>query len=348
MWAELGFEDHGQPRHPPPLAHERWAEAHEGWHEVCQTAAERVRASPGFDDKSSTVTAEDLDGDLGVTRLLKRLDGDTRGVTEKLVWSTGFELHRRKTFWVDEALTYMLARTDFNVVGSQLRLPFPSFAFVFTDRHVLSLAERHLATEPECPLAGQILRVATVFVTEVETEAERLVRIGFALDALGADEPYLHVHEIRFTDDEPIDLGLPAEPTEEITDGEWSVPTARPMPGLLEVVLNAILYATSSSVEPQARETPRGRRGRGSDGSRLYSAEEVFFLPGKIKITSVRELQELDRVRSGRQLLHRFMVRGHWRRPAKTWKDQRMRWIEPYWKGPDLATVIERTYELAP
>jgi len=72
------------------------------------------------------------------------------------------------------------------------------------------------------------------------------------------------------------------------------------------------------------------------------------FLPGKIKISSVRQMQELARVPSGRRLLHRFMVRGHWRRPARTWKDQRMRWIEPYWKGPDIAADIERTYQLTP
>lgn len=44
--------------------------------------------------------------------------------------------------------------------------------------------------------------------------------------------------------------------------------------------------------------------------------------------------------------MHRFMVRGHWRRANSNWKDQRMRWIEPYWKGPDLATIIERQYQL--
>jgi hypothetical protein len=30
------------------------------------------------------------------------------------------------------------------------------------------------------------------------------------------------------------------------------------------------------------------------------------------------------------------------------WVDQRMRWIEPCGKGPDLAAVIERTYKLKP
>ena len=58
-------------------------------------------------------------------------------------------------------------------------------------------------------------------------------------------------------------------------------------------------------------------------------------------------MQELERVPDGRTILRRFMVRGHWRRAALQWTDQRMRWIQPYWKGPDMATIIERAYKLA-
>jgi hypothetical protein len=42
------------------------------------------------------------------------------------------------------------------------------------------------------------------------------------------------------------------------------------------------------------------------------------------------------------------MVRGHWRRANPSWKEQALRWIEPYWKGPDMAATIERTYRLKP
>ncbi len=59
-------------------------------------------------------------------------------------------------------------------------------------------------------------------------------------------------------------------------------------------------------------------------------------------------MQELERVPDGRTILRRFMVRGHWRRAAADWADQHMRWIQPYWKGPDMATIIERTYKLKP
>ncbi|MBI4604124.1 MAG: hypothetical protein HY721_19375 [Planctomycetes bacterium] len=46
--------------------------------------------------------------------------------------------------------------------------------------------------------------------------------------------------------------------------------------------------------------------------------------------------------------MKRFLVRGHWRRANPDWKDQRIRWIEPYWKGSDIARVIEKQYLLRP
>jgi hypothetical protein len=44
--------------------------------------------------------------------------------------------------------------------------------------------------------------------------------------------------------------------------------------------------------------------------------------------------------------MHRFMVRDHWRQANPSWKDQRVRWIAPYWKGPDIAALVERAYQL--
>src|SRR4051812_35727005 len=107
------------------------------------------------------------------------------------------ELHRRKTFWVDEALAYMLDQTDLDVAGGELRVPFPAFALVFTDRHVLSLGERLLANSRDTPLAGHLLRVATVHVTEHNRgEHQRVLGVCFAFDALGGDLPALVRHEI--------------------------------------------------------------------------------------------------------------------------------------------------------
>jgi hypothetical protein len=92
----------------------------------------------------------------------------------------------------------------------------------------------------------------------------------------------------------------------------------------------------------------QSKKAKSESQTPVFSNEAVFFLPGAIEISHLRNFQQLERIPSGRTILHRFMVRGHWRRAAAGWQDQRMRWIAPYWKGPDIAAVIERTYKLKP
>jgi hypothetical protein len=117
-----------------------------------------------------------------------------------------------------------------------------------------------------------------------------------------------------------------------------------PLRGLLHVTINAILYATSAGVAPEFRLGAVLPRDPFHKTPPIFSSEAVYFLPGRIEISQVRKLQALERVGSGRQILHRFMVRGRWRRAAAVWKDQSVRWIKPYW-GPDMAAAVERAYE---
>jgi hypothetical protein len=136
-----------------------------------------------------------------------------------------------------------------------------------------------------------------------------------------------------------------------LSDGALAVPSADPLRGLLQVTINAILYQPVQGWSQRFRHPPTRSAGRGrlpGDAPTTYSSDEVFFLPGAIEISQVRRLQELERVPDGRRMLRRFMVRGHWRRPARGWSDQRLRWIKPHWRGPQMATIIERTYKLKP
>ena len=112
---------------------------------------------------------------------------------------------RRKSFRVDEALAFVLVQTDLDVTWSDLRVPFPCFALVFTDRQALSLAERMLSAEAKCPLAGYILRMATVYVTEVRRDPGRALRVHFAFDALGADPPHVVLHEMSLAEDAMVE-----------------------------------------------------------------------------------------------------------------------------------------------
>jgi len=324
MWDELGLAA-PTPDYPPPLAHERLELAHPDLARVAGQVAAEVRRRPGFDDRSDRCHPADLELDLTARRYLE----DQPAARSLLHWLSDFELHRRKTFWVDPALAWQLSQTDLDVDAQEFRLPFPALAMVFTDRHALSLAERLVATtRPDSPVCGHFARVLTVFVREAGGELELLL----VADALGSDAPEVIEHRIVL-----------AGQLEGTAAGE----PVRPLPGLEHLVLNALLVATSPGVQPQQRMAPAERR-TPSHGPEPVASDAVWFLPGKITLSRLRQLQDLRRAPGGGELLHRHLVRGHWRRPRKDWKDQRLRWIEPYWRGPDMAAVVEKAYRLVP
>ena len=129
---------------------------------------------------------------------------------------------------------------------------------------------------------------------------------------------------------------------------------------LVHLVINAVLYATSlpapwTVVGPERRSLSKrigqlgGKRSKRDAAppklGHTRSGESLFLLPGKITISRLRELQACERG-AGAEVFSPFTVRGHWRRPPATWKDQLLRWIEPYWKGPEMGALIEREYRM--
>jgi hypothetical protein len=58
-----------------------------------------------------------------------------------------------------------------------------------------------LSYDRECPIAGHFLKVATTYVIEEQAVSGRTLRVGFALDTLGADRPYLVMHEVPLAED---------------------------------------------------------------------------------------------------------------------------------------------------
>ena len=159
------------------------------------------RSAFGFKDASSILTLADVARNLDIQRFLRRREADLHSQASEtgeqvmpslepyIYLMTNLELHRRKTFWVDESLAYMLAKTELDVTGGELRAPFPCFALVFSDRYTLSLAERLLARDRQCPIAGCYLKAATIYVVEERLESGRGLAVVFALDTLGADPP---------------------------------------------------------------------------------------------------------------------------------------------------------------
>ena len=267
-----------------------------------------------------------------------------------------YELHRKKTFWVDESLAFMLGCTRLDVRGEGLRLPFPCFALVFTDRETLGLAEAVARTDPGASVCGLPLRGLTVYATQLPTTRGALgLHLAFLLDADTDTWPWLITRDLEIQPDDTLDDIIESR----FADAQNPDPVFRSteLRQLVQLVVNAILFAGSSPAWPVVGSAPsvtdtepanRPRRRRAPPTPRERSEEQVWHLPGKIPIRQVRALRQLQRDQGRGALFSRFMVRGHWRRASDTWRDRNPRWIAPYWKGPPLGDIVEREYTLKP
>jgi len=267
-----------------------------------------------------------------------------------------YELHRKKTFWVDESLAFMLGCTRLDVRGEGLRLPFPCFALVFTDRETLGLAEAVARTDPSASVSGLPLRGLTVYATQLPTTRGALgLHLAFLLDADTDTWPWLITRDLEIQPDDTLDDIIESRFADAVNpDPVFRTTELRQ---LVQLVVNAILFAGSSPAWPVVGSAPattetepanRPRRRRAPPTPRERSEEQIWHLPGKIPIRQVRALRQLQRDKTRGALFSRFMVRGHWRRAPDTWRDRSPRWIVPYWKGPPLGDIVEREYTLKP
>lgn len=343
MWDELELSDHQDAprvRHPLWLAHESMEQYLPGIAQVVQSLA-HPESSEGTESWRTAVTAADLQTESQVQELLRASAGrfSSGELLAHLECYCNYERQRRKTFWVDESLAWMLANTQVDAESKLFRLPFSSYVLVYTDRHTLSVAERALASQRNCPLRGQMLAVVCAYVVELGPDSSR-IKVGLTFDAFAGQPPHLMNWELH------IDPNATLEKTVADALAQAKTLSAGLFHPLLDAVVNATLYTTSAGVKiEQYRADQPPHRG---EPKACLPSDAVYYLPGKIKISQMRKLWQVARGPSGRTLMHRFMVRGHWRRPNPNWTDQSLRWIEPYWRGPSLASIIEREYRVTP
>lgn len=354
MWQELGLEGEADAparrKHAPLLAHESVAAQVAGFSELAAQIATRIRSSAGY-DATRAIDDDELEADLGFIRHLREAGPhDAPMAASWLRTLCNFELHYRKAFWVDEELAWMLSATQLDLTGDELKLPFASYALIFTDRLALGVAERVVAADREARLRGRMLQVVTAYVTEVPAgEGARGLRITLASDALDGGWPHAVFRDLHVRPQDSLD-GVIASHFPDVDPGALDpVFTCAPLRELLQLVLAATVYATSADAHPEKRSAPARSATPANDSTRrVLTSEDVFYLPGKIEISSLRHVQRSRRGGYDRTVVHQCMVRGHWRRPNASWEDQRVRWVQPYWRGPKSAAVVERQYLLKP
>jgi hypothetical protein len=252
-----------------------------------------------------------------------------------LATAVNHALAGKKTFWVSANLAAALRLTNLDVPGDVLELPFAACAYVFNDARTLELVQT-LVDEHAPPRAP--FRTLTVYAYPSRDDVSPGFEFVFLADPYDGEWPYMISRSVSTDGKRNLDEILDSHP-EDSTDPLFFAPE---MAELLRLAVNAVLYTTSAEYRSEPRAP--GPPGLSSKHATL-SGDEVYYLPGRIRIGASSEGKRP--AGGGETILHkRFWVRGHWRRPNTSWKDQRVRWIEPYLKGPDAAVVIEREYEV--
>ena len=294
----------------------------------------------------------------GASREAAITDGNTLG--SHLHYMANHELHNRKSFWVDASLAWMLCETELDIEGDLLRLPFPCCAYIFSDPVICGMGDALLALD-DGVTAKDPIRAVTVYWLQIPGEdGARGLRAVAVLDYLQEHRwPYMLARDLKIDASARLDAILESCFAGVDRLSRDPVFTSPELKRLLRLAINAVLYSTSADVEIRTRQPPpravtQGklsprqlkRQRRKARAEIPLTGDAVYFLPGKIDIRRLEELRQMQGHREGRQLMARFMVRGHWRRANPSWTDQRQRWIEPYWKGPEIAAIIERDYRL--
>ncbi|MBI5491254.1 MAG: hypothetical protein HY905_28245 [Deltaproteobacteria bacterium] len=191
---------------------------------------------------------------------------DVNAIAHHFLYAINYELHGCKTFWVDESLAWMLGRTDLDIIGQCLRLPFLSCAFVFTDRATLELGESLLALNPSYRTGGTKLAILTAYLFgEEATEGEdRPVGVHLLFDPRSGERPY-HVGRSLYV--------RPDDHLESILDSHHPDVAPRQLdaflhaPGLKRLVHRAGVPAQAVGRRGRGRcvRSARGRLGIGRD-----------------------------------------------------------------------------------
>lgn len=289
MWDELGLsDDRDAPRvrHPLWLAHESMEQHLPGITQFIRSVTDG-RSVGETDPLRTAVTRDELQADPQLQELIRNGAGrlQPHELLNHLEFYCNYDIHRRKTFWVDESLAWMLANTQVDAESALFRLPFPSYVLVYTDRHTLGIAERALATHRDCPLRGHMLAVVCAYVYELQPDSSR-VRLGLTFDALAGQRPHLMNWELHIdrhgTLEGVVDDSLAGAQT---NAGAMFRP-------LLNAAINATLYTISAGVKMPQYRVQQPKRDVPRD---CLEADEVYYLPGKIKISHLRKLQEVER-----------------------------------------------------
>lgn len=251
--------------------------------------------------------------------------------------AVNFDIAGRKAFWVDGQLAELLRETNLDVGGDVLQLPFPCCAFLFDDPTTTAIVDE-LAIETGHERAP--VRMVTIYVYRSSPSGRELTFV-ICGDSFDGKWPVFAPRVLSLEGKRNIDELLESRAAWPTGGGAFRRETVLK---LVRLAVNSILYATSHDALARVRRPP-SKSQLGLRSSATLSGETVFHLPGRILIGDSVSAEH-EPTSTGRTVEKRFWVRGHWRSANASWEDQRLRWIRPYLKGPEMTAIVERAYAM--
>lgn len=286
-----------------------------------------------------------------------------------------FALGSKKTFYFHDNLAEHLANTEINLKTGLIELPFPTCQFIFTAPAVIN-AMYGIGNHDAYYYSDPVSVFITMHPANTDFPYRKLMMVAFHASISNGSHLFIK-RELCMDDSWTLEQALRTDWLQltpdnhghgtciNNVDGTSRIANDKDFytDGLLffRIVLNAVLYLTSEQAEMTALTSQRAelearaaatlsapKRKKILREARKYSSldcMEVGASIGAIVITHGVDTGNENNGSGGKPSV-RFMVRGHWRNQAYGMKntERKLIWIRPFYKGPDVATHINKPY----
>lgn len=271
-----------------------------------------------------------------------------------------FEMYNKKTFYISNSLVDHLMQTKLDAPSKYVRLPFQSCLFFYTEHEVIKAYSRVVNRKPDLNVP------ISVFASSVPAE-EGDKKIIFSCWQADYDKNLAATkRELLIRKDWSIGRMLKTDWHDiyDMTEGEDdSGFYENSSLDFFRVLLNTILYLSSN--DPDIVEKLSRKKDIADEIERKSSKSKLRKL--KSRARSLSELdyklvgKKTDRIKvkkpnrgssgSGNRKnkrAKRILVRGHWRNQpyGEGMEKRKLIWIEPYYRGPDMAEVVNKPYDV--
>jgi hypothetical protein len=294
-----------------------------------------------------------------------------------------FALSGKKTFYFSDNLSDHLVNTEINLKAKFINLPFESCMFVFTSKNAINAMHNFRGNAGRWDIntlgldyAAPISAFITMFPGSPELPGRKLMicacharppkksylmlKRELYLDEAWTLEEALHTDWENLTPND-LGIGISADRDKDVIEplGDEKFYTD----GLVfyRMILNSILYLSSDQAEQASKESPRAEvEAKAQSAPSMAKRRKILQAGGKYSELDYAEVGQsvgpivIHKAETnantslgvGKKPMVRFMVRGHWRhQPCGIERQERkIIWIRPFFKGPDLAAIVNKPY----